>query len=171
MTLFDFSGGPRAVSASGNGSVDSWRSVDDRVMGGVSRSKFHQADSHAIFEGVVSPENNGGFASVRAVLSEELPGTTQHVWIEARAEATSYYLNLRTDEAFDGISYRVDFAPTADWSTIELPLADFRPVFRGREVLDAPPLRPERIRQIGLMIADKQFGKFQLMVRAIGVSD
>ena len=57
IELFDFSD-PRSVEA--------WRAIDDRVMGGVSRSRLrHERAGHAVFEGEVSLALNGGFASVR----------------------------------------------------------------------------------------------------------
>ena len=47
-------------------SVDAWRAIDDRVMGGVSHSGLrHERAGHAVFEGDVSLAQNGGFASVR----------------------------------------------------------------------------------------------------------
>ncbi|MHB1374078.1 MAG: CIA30 family protein, partial [Thauera sp.] len=41
--------------------VHAWSAIDDRVMGGVSRSalRFDPA-GHAVFNGQVSPDNNGG---------------------------------------------------------------------------------------------------------------
>ena len=58
LLLFDFSD-PAIVS--------DWAPIDDRVMGGISRSKLrHDLAGHAAFEGTVSLERNGGFASVRS---------------------------------------------------------------------------------------------------------
>ena len=161
-TLADFRD-PATVEAA----VAAWEAVDDRVMGGVSRSALAAADGHATFSGTVSAENRGGFASARAALDAAPPADATHVWIEARGEPASYYLNRRADGT-DGVSYRTDFRPTREWSRLELPLADFRPTFRGRDVPGAPPPAPEAVRQIGLMIADGQLGPFALDVRAIG---
>ena len=56
--LFDFSG-PAAVAV--------WGAIDERVMGGVSSSRLrHDPAGPAIFEGKVSLERNGGFASIRS---------------------------------------------------------------------------------------------------------
>ena len=56
--LFDF-------QASTNSSA--WQIVNDDVMGGVSTSRFQiLTNGGAVFSGVVSLENNGGFASVRS---------------------------------------------------------------------------------------------------------
>ena len=160
VTLVDFADPDAAAT---------WGAVDDRVMGGVSRSALRAADGHATFGGTVSSENRGGFASVRAELGRAPPADVEHAWIEVRGASATYYLNLRTDGAFDGVSYRVDFRPTPAWSRLELPLTDFRATFRGRDVPDAPPLAIERTRQVGLMIADGQLGPFALDVRGIGV--
>ncbi|MDP1650111.1 MAG: CIA30 family protein [Rubrivivax sp.] len=47
--------------------ANDWAAIDDRVMGGISRSRLrHDPKGHAVFEGEVSLERNGGFASVRS---------------------------------------------------------------------------------------------------------
>ena len=149
-----------------------WTTIDDRVMGGVSQSRLcHVPEGHGVFEGHVSLERNGGFASVRC-----RPGTLGDAdatacVIEARGDGRRYKLSLRTDDAFDGVSYQAGFAPAAEgWQTLRIPLADFRPGFRGRAVAGAPPLDPARIRQVGLLIADRQEGAFSLQVRRIGLA-
>ena len=52
---------------------------------------------------------------------------------------------------------------------MRLPISGFRATFRGRSVPGAPPLDPARVRQMGLMIADRQVGSFALAVRSIRV--
>jgi hypothetical protein len=67
------------------------------------------------------------------------------------------------------VNYQAAFEPPRDqWTTVRLPVSAFRPTFRGRVVATAPPLDPGRVRQIGLMIADRQTGPFFLAVRSIG---
>ena len=44
-----------------------WRIINDSVMGGVSRSQFNIFEEYIRFSGHVSLENNGGFASIRAL--------------------------------------------------------------------------------------------------------
>ena len=159
-TLFDFTD-PGAASA--------WHAIDDRVMGGVSRSTLrHDPAGHAVFEGNVSLEQNGGFASVRSKAGDRgLPGA-QSCLIELRGDNKQFKLSLLTDDGFDSLNYQASFTPKgADWQTLHLPLADFRASFRGREVPDAPPLDPARVRQVGLMIAARQAGLFELHIRRI----
>lgn len=146
------------------GAANAWRAIDDRVMGGVSQSALrHDRAGHAVFEGAVSLERNGGFASVRSSPGERgLPGARTCL-IEMRGDNKQFKLSLLTDDGIDSINYQATFAPSGTgWQTVLLPLADFRASFRGRAIPDAPPLDPARIRQVGLMIAARQAGPFTL---------
>lgn len=160
--LFDFSEA-RAV--------EHWAPIDDRVMGGLSRSRLrHDPAGHAVFEGTVSLERNGGFASVRSTAGPRGLAGAAACLVELRGPARGYKLRLLTDDAFDGQSHQAGFVPAAEaWHTLRLPLAAFRPSLRGREVPGAPALDPARIRQVGLMTADRQPGAFALEVRWIGL--
>jgi hypothetical protein len=150
-------------------SVAAWSAIDDRVMGGVSRSalRFDPA-GHAIFSGQVSPDNNGGFASVRASVSPPPTGDVEAIELVVRGDGHRYKLNLRTDSGFDGVNYQAAFTPQAEtWTRLTLALADFRPTWRGGPVPDAPALRGSAIEQVGLLIADRQFGGFELAIQGI----
>ena len=115
-----------------------------------------------------SLENNGGFASVRASVSPLPTKDIDAIELVVRGDGRRYKLNLRIDHGFDGINYQAAFAPPAGiWTRQELALADFQPTWRGRMVPDAPALRGARIEQVGLMIADRQFGGFELAIRRI----
>lgn len=162
-TLFDFTD-PSAANA--------WHAIDDRVMGGISRSTMcHDPAGHAVFEGTVSLERNGGFASVRSSPGERGVAGAKACLIELRGDSKQFKLSLLTDDGFDSLNYQASFVPKGtDWQTLQLPLADFRASFRGREVPDAPPLDPARIRQVGLMIAARQAGPFALDIRRIGLA-
>lgn len=150
-------------------STQNWQPINDGVMGGVSVSRMgFDLAGHAVFEGEVSLENNGGFASVRASELElgcaDTVGYVLTVW----GDGHTYKLNLRTDSGFDGVNYQAVFTPAPGlWTQTVLPLAAFEPSFRGRTVKGAPPLDPEKVSQVGLIISDKQAGKFRLMVKTI----
>ncbi len=152
--------------------VNDWAPIDDRVMGGISRSRLrHDPAGHAVFEGEVSLERRGGFASVRSKpVARGKPGAGACL-IEVRAEAKRFKLNLLTDDGFDSLSYQISFAPSGNvWQTLRLPIEAFRPTFRGREIPQAPALDPARIRQVGLMIAERQTGPFSLDIRRLGLA-
>jgi NADH dehydrogenase [ubiquinone] 1 alpha subcomplex assembly factor 1 len=162
-TLFDFADPAEAHA---------WSSIDDRVMGGISKSRLlHNPAGHAVFEGNVSLERNGGFASVRSSPAARGKAGTQSCILEVRGDARRFKLNLLTEDTFDGLNYQATFTPDTDrWQNLRIPLAEFRASFRGREVPGAPPLDPARIRQVGLMIAERQAGPFALAIRRIGLA-
>ena len=163
IELFDFSD-PRAAEA--------WHAIDDRVMGGISRSRLrHDQAGHAVFEGAVSLAQNGGFASVRSSPGVRGQAGATACLIEARGDAKQFKLSLLTDDGFDSVNYQASFTTMGhDWQTISLPLSAFRASFRGRDVPGAPALDPARICQVGLMIAARQAGSFALDIRRIGLA-
>ena len=159
-TIFDFASPAEA---------EAWTPIDDRVMGGVSRSRLrHDPAGHAVFEGNVSLERNGGFASVRSASANRGRAEAQFCILEVRGDARRFKLNLLTEDTFDGLNYQAAFTPDPDrWQSLRIPLAEFKPSFRGRDVPGTPPLDPARIRQVGLMIAERQAGPFALAIRRI----
>lgn len=149
--------------------VQGWTAVDDRVMGGVSRSRLrYDPAGHAVFEGDVSLDRHGGFASVRSPPGPlGHPGATACL-LEVRGAGKQFRLSLFDHDAFDGPSRPLHFACSGGgWQTLHLPLAACRSSFRGRELAGAPALDPARIRQLGLMIAERQAGPFALDIRSI----
>jgi len=155
------------------GSTSDWIVVNDGVMGGLSRSEFEDSgDGYASFQGTMSLENNGGFASVRALVPSPLPPSTRAVVLRVRGAGRTYQLRFRTDRNFDGIAYKAEFATVVgEWLTIELPILSFEPTYRGWTPRNAPALEAEQIQQVGLMLADKQSGPFRLDVESISTTD
>lgn len=149
--------------------LEGWTFIDDRVMGGVSSSRLTlHPDGDAVFEGEVSTENGGGFASVRNAALRLGERDTVGYRLHVRGDGKRYKLNLRMEDGLDGVNYQAVFQPPAGrWVDIVLPLNHFSPRFRGRPVPDAPPLRPEKVCQVGWMVADGQAGPFQLSIRSV----
>ncbi|MGM0703628.1 MAG: CIA30 family protein [Pseudomonadota bacterium] len=142
-----------------------WRTINDDVMGGISRGEMKVENGIGVFSGELSLEHGGGFASVRRDPEAfELDGYAG-MMLNVRGDGRCYQLRLRTNRLFDGAAYRARFQPPAgEWRRIALPWQTFEAVFRGRLLADAPPLEPEAIQQVGLLIADKQAGPFRLEV-------
>ena len=151
------------------GTVTDWLAINDAVMGGLSTGRFsYDPVGHAVFEGEVSLERNGGFASVRgARVALGSPGTLGYA-LSVMGDGKRYKMNLRTEDTFDGVNYQAEFQPQAgQWIEVRVPLSAFVPNFRGRPVPGEPPLNPALVRQVGLMIAGWQAGPFRLCVRRI----
>lgn len=152
--IFDFQAGS-----------EPWRSIDDVVMGGVSHSTMAIEDGSAVFRGVVSLENNGGFASVRSEPADHDLSVFDGLVLRVRGDGKRYAFRLRTTASFDGPSYQAVIEPAAGiWQEITVPFRDFDPVFRGRRLPDHPPLDPGEVKTFGLLIADRQAGPFQLEI-------
>jgi NADH dehydrogenase [ubiquinone] 1 alpha subcomplex assembly factor 1 len=143
-----------------------WQTINDGVMGGISSSRMVQEDGGLSFEGQLSLENNGGFASVRRPLDVDL-SKAAGVRLDVRGDGRTYQFRVRQDERFDGVAWRAEFSTSGEWQTVELAFDEFVPVFRGRRVPDAGPVVPATIRQIGFMLADKTPGPFKLEIRSI----
>lgn len=144
--------------------ADCWRSVDDDVMGGVSQGGFSvTAEDTGLFSGETSLENNGGFSSVRRSVDNGDFANAEAVTLRVRGDGRQYQFRLKTDDSNSSISYRATFeTEPGEWITVRIPIEAFEPVFRGRVVSDAPTLVPEKIRQMGFLIADKKSGEFRL---------
>lgn len=151
-------------------SIADWVSIDDVVMGGISHSHLrYDSMGHAVFEGAVSLEHNGGFASVRSGPLALPLDRAIHYFLEVRGDGKRYKFTLRTDDLSYGIHYQAEFdVPVGAWTSVCLPTSAFIPTFRGRCLPSAPPLESAKlIRQIGFVIADQQAGPFALEVRSV----
>ena len=148
-----------------------WQIVNDDVMGGISTSSFRLTNGVALFQGKVSLENNGGFASVRSLPARhDLAGSNAFV-VRVRGDGRSYKFTARTDPSFDSAIYQCVFATKkGEWEEHRLPFKQFIPTFRGRVLAGEPPLDPAKVTSVGFLISDKQDGPFQLEVAWIKVT-
>lgn len=153
-------------------SLESWRVIGDRVMGGLSTAAMsHHPDGHAVFAGTVSLANGGGFASVRAAIAAPAGDDVSAYLLTIRGDGKRYRFSVRMGSEFDGVGYQAAFAgPAGEWTLVRLDLGDFVPTWRGRVVAGAPPLVAARVQQVGLLIGDRQAGAFRLELRAIDLA-
>ena len=113
-----------------------WTTVNDVVMGGISESRFENEFND--FEGAI---------------------------IRVKGDGNIYSLRFRTDKNFDGISYQAKFeTDPGEWKEYKIPFSEFKPTFRGTTLSNKPRLESKDIKQIGILISDKQFGKFELNI-------
>ena len=162
--LFDFN----PTETAGN-----WYIVNDDVMGGVSRSSLLlNNDGTATFSGTLSPENYGGFASVRTMIDPGDDVEYKGISIRLRGDGNIYSLRFRTDRNFDGYAYQAKVTTKAsDWVEFKVPFKDFEPTFRGRTLSGKPALKSTDIAQFGFLIADKQFGDFSVDIDWVKLYD
>lgn len=140
--------------------VRSGRIVNDGVMGGVSQSSLRLDPEGMFFEGTVSLENNGGFASMR--FPARFPQETTSLELVVRGGSRRYKLILRTKIA-PQVIYQSDFLTEPSWKTYRFKIEEFNSTFRGR-LVQAPALSFSDVSEFGILIADMQEGSFRLQI-------
>jgi len=178
-SVFDFSEPGCDLSA--------WGALDDVVMGGVSQGQLFlenpgKPDQQAVFAGVVSTENSGGFSSVRTQNFD--PPFNFAGWLglrlDVKGDGQRYKFILRNSAGWDSPAYIYSFDTTADeWVSVDIPFAELVPTFRAKSVPDATPYDPAKTVSFQLMLSkfeyDKRLnpsfaaGQFKLAVKRIGV--
>lgn len=154
--------------------VAEWRTVLDGVMGGRSTGRVTQPEAGVLrFSGELSLENNGGFSQIQAMIPEAAFKDAIGIGARVRGDGRTYQFNVRSsDVRIRAGSFQTKFDTVAgEWVTLSLPFDEFRLYSFGRPVSDAPKLIPARVESVGVTIADKNPGAFQLdieFIRAIG---
>jgi len=144
-----------------------WGVVDDGVMGGLSQGKREIGkDGILRFFGTLSLENNGGFSSLRTGNVKLDLGGAEGVTLRVKGDGRSYQLRLGTDAEYRGreMSFQAGFSTTkGEWTEVKVPFALFVGRWRGTELPDKA-FDPSKIRRLGLQLADKKAGPFELQV-------
>lgn len=143
-----------------------WRIVNDVVMGGLSQSVLQVTlEKTGLFEGTVSLENQGGFASAWTGPKDFDLGDFEGLLARLKGDGKLYKVKLKTELHMGGMAYEtsIETRPGA-WIVARLPFAAFVPTFRGSLLSHAEPLDSSQIKQIGFMISDKQVGAFRLEI-------
>ena len=139
--------------------------VNDGVMGGVSQSSLRQDVNGIFFEGQVSLENNGGFASMRS--SAKFPQETQLIELLAKGDGKRYKLVLRTELA-SRVTYVADLIAEPTWKTYRFNLSQFKSTFRGRDI-NAPTLSFSDVIEFGILISNSQEGSFVIQLKRLSL--
>lgn len=171
--LFDFSN-PNADLK------ETWGAVDDVVMGGVSQSNIRLTNEGALFSGMVSTDNNGGFASVRTRNFAPPLDLADYQGIEIRVmgDGKRYKFITRCEGKWDGIGYCYSFDTIYDYpTTIRIPFKDLIPVFRAKTVTEAGQFDATKVYSMQLMLSKFEYdgelnpkfeaGSFQLEIEYI----
>jgi len=150
-----------------NVGITNWYIVNDDVMGGISKSYLSiNEEKNLIFNGYLSLENNGGFASSRLSFNKETLTGIKSFKMRIKGDGNIYKLRLRQNNR--RASYSCDFKSLKDkWIEIDISLEDFKPSWRGYTYSDYPDLEIEEINSMGIQISDKQEGEFELEIKYI----
>jgi NADH dehydrogenase [ubiquinone] 1 alpha subcomplex assembly factor 1 len=148
-----------------------WNIVNDTVMGGRSSSRWlSNSSSTSTFEGFLSLQNNGGFASVRHDLEKIDLTNTEGIYLKVKGDGRKYQFRIRS-QASRWANYSQEFkTKEGKVQTFYLPYKDFKAGWRGRSITDLPVLTGKDIKGIGLFLGDKIEGKFKLEVTDIAAT-
>lgn len=146
---------------------NTWRAVNDGVMGGRSRGqpRIRGAEGKLEFFGTLSLENNGGFSSIRSAAPEMDLSDFDGIAVRFRGDGRTYSFTVSTNYRIMAGSYRTTLpAVGSEWLTAWLPFDGFEATSFGRRLRNAPPLNRNAVRSVGFILADKKAGPFQLEV-------
>ena len=164
-------GNIQLLHESGKFSNLDWQIVNDTVMGGRSSSHWSSNPASAsLFEGYLSLENNGGFASVRCDLKNVNLSKEEGIYIKVKGDGRKYQFRIRS-QASRWANYSHEFMTKENVSqTFYLPFKDFKPSWRGRSLNNLPFLEGKDVVGIGFLLGDKVQGKFKLEILEIGAT-
>lgn len=143
--------------------AEPWQVIDDGVMGGVSAGHWdHDPTGYAVFHGMVSLANNGGFSSLRSRPGDYRLAGRSGLRLRTRGDGQRYAFNVWPHPPLSRIAFQYRFLAERAWTDVDIPFAALEPRFRGRRIEPAPRFDPNRISAFGLLISDKQAGPFRL---------
>ena len=143
-----------------------WRPLNDNVMGGRSSGAITWSDAGMSWSGATRLENNGGFSSVRSPWGSSDFSDLKSITITCRGTGGPFKLTLETSRTWYLPYAFAAFEPESEWSEITLPLEDFRwsQAFIG-DTGFTPSL--SNVLRVGLMKYDGTAQPFQLEVASI----
>jgi len=147
-------------------SLRDWYTVDDVVMGGRSDGNFKINDEgHGEFSGVVSLENNGGFSSLRHVLSRKDVSSYSTISLRVKGDGKTYQFRVKSVRS-ERFSYTYSFDTSGEWEWVDIPMKDMVPTWRGRR-LNYPNYPGQSLEEIGILIGNNKPESFTLVIDEI----
>jgi hypothetical protein len=139
-----------------------WRIVNDGVMGGLSSSNVNvNEDNKIVFKGIVSLENNGGFASLRSPVKNYNFEKFSGIELRMKGDGKRYSISMKETSYFTGYFYTTSFDTKNDeWMVIKIPFDEFKLYYFGKETGSNKNIPLNNIKEISLLIGDKQKGAF-----------
>lgn len=143
-------------------SSSKWRIVNDGVMGGLSSSKILLNDNGKIFfSGTVSLKNNGGFASLRSPIKDYNFENYSGIEIRIKGDGKIYSVSMKETSYFTGSFYTANFQTIKnEWVTLKSPFDKFSLYYFGRKVQTNSKIPLSKLKEISLLIGEKQEGTF-----------
>jgi len=141
--------------------TNKWRIVNDGVMGGLSSSKVIVKNDKIMFSGNVSLENNGGFASLRSPVMDYNFEKFSGIEIKIKGDGKRYSISMKETTYFTGLFYTFTFETKKDeWIVVLILFNQLKPHYFGKKMKSGKQLTTNNVKEISLLIGDKQEGNF-----------
>lgn len=143
-----------------------WYVINDGVMGGLSDSDAMLEKNSMRFQGAVSLENNGGFASMRGPWGDYDLSAYETVEIRIKGKGQTLAFTLALYEEWYRPNFKLDIVKTTeDWEVVELKLSDFQAYQVGRPTgqFMGAEQKAEVIR-MGFITNEKKAGPFDFEI-------
>jgi len=133
-------------------------------MGGVSTGNFKFTEGNTLlFTGKLSLENHGGFASIRSKTDVMNLEGVKTFKLRVKGDGKYYHFNISSSNFIADPGFQAKFKTQKDtWQEVELNLEEFSPAFGSTYSKDN--LKMSAIKLMGVVIEDKQAGKFKIEV-------
>ena len=149
-------------NADSNDIID-WYEVNDTVMGGRSTARITKGPSgNVCFQGDVSLDNNGGFASMRYNVDPQSLVDKDHFVLRVKGDGSSYQFRVKSTRRQQH-SHVYTFQTTGEWQEITIPFTDMTPQWRGR-LLRMKNYDGDSIAEVGILIGNKKAQEFKILL-------
>ncbi len=150
-----------------NRAVGSWMSVNDGVMGGLSKGGSDVSKEHKlVFKGEISLKNNGGFSSIRTSGKTMDLSAYDGIEIKVKGDGRMYYLTTRSSGRRMLAYWSPIQPPKGVWTVIRVPFDLFYASYFGKKI-PALKLNSKKVTSVGFMLYDKKAGPFGIEVSSI----
>lgn len=143
-----------------------WSSVNDDVMGGISRGTMRRSGrGTALYMGALSLDNNGGFSTVRSRASELGLDGWDGIVLRVRGDGRTYNVSAMTNDSRRNVHiWQASFSSVEDeWMEVTVPFNELAHRVMGWTLQDGP-VDPSTLRSLAFGISDKDTRPFALEV-------
>lgn len=144
----------------------SWRIINDGVMGGLSQAQTECLENSVLFSGKISLDNNGGFSSYRSPYGRMNFAEYETVSIRFKSKGPTFGFTMETSSYFYQPNYKAVLkAESTDWQILKIKLIDFKQYQLGRPTGERLVESDKaKIIRIGFINHDKVAAPFELEI-------
>lgn len=165
LSLLSLTFTSQAIYDFGEKDESRWLTIHDSVMGGISNGKVSRTENNSLlFQGNLSLENNGGFASFRnADRALTLP-ESDGIEIKVLGDGRRYICSFEREgvNLFGGGYWQEFETRDGAWTVVRLPWDKFEPHSFGKKMKGQPALTAGTAQSIGVYLYDMQAGPFRV---------